>query len=96
MTKKNRIILIYILILLFFLTTPPTILYSQGYRFDIADKKITSTGGLFLKVLPRNANIFLDNVLADKTDFLFGSVLIENLLPEKYSPNETTPIPPSQ
>ena len=69
---------------LFFLITPTVILYSQGYRFDFENKKITQTGGLFLKVSPRSADIYLDETLTDKTDFLFGSVLIENLVPKKY------------
>lgn len=88
MTKKTRIILICVLVSLFFLITPIAILYSQGYRFDFNPsdngKRITQTGGLFLKISPRSADIYLDEILADKTDFLFGSVLIENLVPKKY------------
>ena len=84
MTQKHRKYIVCFLILLFFIITPPTILYSQGYRFDISNKKISSTGGLFVKALPKSANIYLDEILVDKTDFLFGSVLIENLLPKQY------------
>ncbi len=84
MTKKTRVILICVLVSLFFLITPIAILYSQGYRYDFENKKITQTGGLFLKVSPRSADIYLDDILMDKTDFLFGSVLIENLMPKKY------------
>lgn len=69
---------------MFFIVTPPTILYSQGYRFDITNRKISSTGGLFIKALPKSSNIYLDEILVDKTDFLFGSVLVENLLPKQY------------
>jgi len=85
MTKKARIILIFVLISLFFLITPVLILYSQGYRFDFENKKITKTGGLFLKVLPKNADVFLDGRLKEKTSFFFGSVYINNLLPKKYN-----------
>ena len=84
MTQKHRKYIVCTLILLFFIITPPTILYSQGYRFDIINKKISSTGGLFIKALPKSANIYLDEILVDKTDFLFGSVLVENLLPKQY------------
>ena len=84
MTQKSRKYIVCILILLFFIVTPPTILYSQGYRFDITNRKISSTGGLFVKALPKSANIYLDGILVDKTDFLFGSVLVENLLPKQY------------
>ena len=84
MTQKQRKYIVCILILLFFIITPPTILYSQGYRFDITNRKISSTGGLFIKALPKSANIYLDGILVDKTNFLFGSVLVENLLPKQY------------
>ena len=84
MTQKSRKYIVCFLILSFFIVTPPIILVSQGYRFDIVNKKISPTGGLFLKALPRNANIYLDETLVDKTDFLFGSVLVENLLPKQY------------
>ena len=84
MTQKHRKYIVCLLILLFFIVTPPTILYSQGYRFDITNKKISCTGGLFAKALPKSANIYLDEILVDKTDFLFGAVLVENLLPKQY------------
>lgn len=84
MTQKIRKYVVYFLILLFLLITPLTILYSQGYRFDIINKKVCLTGGLFIKGLPKSANIYLDEILVDKTDFLFGSILIDNLLPKQY------------
>ncbi|GAI29835.1 unnamed protein product, partial [marine sediment metagenome] len=46
--------------------------------------KITQTGGLFLKIVPKQVEVFIDGKLKKKTDFFFGSVLIENLLPKKY------------
>ncbi|MGB2762467.1 MAG: hypothetical protein WBC21_02900 [Minisyncoccales bacterium] len=89
MSKKTRTILICVLISLFFLITPILILYSQGYRFDFNSPdggiKITQTGGLFLKVLPKNTEVFLDGKLNEKTSFFFGSVYIDNLLPKKYN-----------
>jgi len=85
MTKKTRTILIFVLISLFFLITPILILHSQGYRFDFENKKITQTGGLFLKILPKNAEVLLDGKLKEKTSFFFGSVYINNLLPKKYN-----------
>jgi len=84
MTKKTRTILFLICLFLFLLIAPSAIFYSQGYRFDFDSKKITQTGGLFLKVFPKSAEIYLDGKLKKKTDFFFGSILIENLLPKKY------------
>jgi len=84
MTKKTRTVLFLICLFLFLLIAPVTIFYSQGYRFDIDSKKITQTGGLFLKIEPKQVEIYINGKLKKKTDFFFGSALIENLLPKKY------------
>jgi len=77
-----------ICLFLFILIAPSVIFYSQGYRFDFDPPaggiKITQIGGLFLKVEPKQVEIYLDGKLKKKTDFFFGSALIENLLPKKY------------
>ena len=70
---------------LFLIIAPSIIFYSQGYRFDFETKKITQTGGLFLNILPKQSEIYLDRKLVKKTDFFFGSAFIENLLPRKYN-----------
>jgi len=84
MTKRTRTVLFLICLFLFLLVAPAVVLYSQGYRIDFDSKKITQIGGLFLKVLPKQVEIFIDDKLKKKTDFFFGSALIENLLPKKY------------
>ena len=88
MTKKTRTILFLICLFLFILIAPSVIFYSQGYRIDINPPaggiKITKTGGLFLKIVPKQVEVFVDGKLKKKTDFFFGSALIENLLPKKY------------
>lgn len=71
-------------LLAFILFASAAIFYSQGYRFDFKAKRIVQTGGIFLKVEPKQASVFLNDKLKDKTDFLFGNVLLKNLLPEKY------------
>lgn len=88
MNKNFRGTLFFICFTLFLIIAPIIILSSQGYRIDLnlseGKIKITQTGGLFLKVLPRQAEIFLDSKLKETTDFFFNSVLIENLIPKKY------------
>ncbi|MEA3296142.1 MAG: hypothetical protein U9Q27_03340, partial [Patescibacteria group bacterium] len=84
MTQKSRKILIYFLIFLFLIISPILILYSQGYCFDFENKKITQTGTLFFKTIPKYTEIYLNKNLKNKTDFLFGSTLIENLAPKQY------------
>ncbi|HUW71612.1 MAG TPA: hypothetical protein VMV66_00225 [Candidatus Humimicrobiaceae bacterium] len=88
MSKKTRTILFLACLFLFFLTAPLIILYSQGYRFDlnppVGGIKLTQTGGFGLKAEPKQVEIYIDGKLAKKTDFLFGSALVENLLPKRY------------
>ncbi|MDD2696712.1 MAG: hypothetical protein PHE52_00945 [Candidatus Pacebacteria bacterium] len=84
MTKKTRRIIFLTLLALFLLIAPAAILYSQGYRIDLENRKVTNTGGLFLKIIPKQAEVYLNGTLEKKTDFFFGSILIENLLPRKY------------
>lgn len=84
MTAKKRKILFFSCLCLFLLLAPSAVLYTQGYRFDSQTKRITQTGGIFLKTWPKQANVYIDGKIKDKTDFFFGSVLIENLLPRPY------------
>ena len=84
MTKKSRTILFFILTGLFLTIAPGIALYSWGYRFDIDSKKIVQTGAFYFKVVPRSAQVYLEGKQIKRTDFFFGAVLIENLLPKKY------------
>jgi len=84
MEKVKRTILFFICVILFFIISGTLILYTQGYRFDFKNKKFTRIGGLFLKTFPKQVNVYLDDKFVKKTDFIFGSTLIENLLPKKY------------
>lgn len=88
MSKKTRKILFLICLFLFIIIAPLAILYSQGYRFDLNPPdgriRITQTGGIFIKTEPKQAEIYINNELIRRTDFFFGSALIENLLPKRY------------
>jgi len=84
MTKIQRTILFLICFFIFLILAPIVVLYSQGYRFDFEEKKIVKTGGFYFKVWPRSAKIYLNGKFIKKMDFLFGSTLIEDLLPKKY------------
>ncbi|OGZ18801.1 MAG: hypothetical protein A2175_00780 [Candidatus Nealsonbacteria bacterium RBG_13_42_11] len=88
MTKRTRTILFLTFTVIFILVAPVVGLYSQGYRIDLnppsGGKVLTQTGGIYLKVLPKQVEVYLDGELKQKTDFIFGSLLIEDLLPKKY------------
>ena len=78
-------VLFFFCAVLFFITAPSVVLYSQGYRLDFDQMKVIKTGAFYAKVLPKGAEIFIAQEFAKKTDFFFGSIFIENLLPKKYA-----------
>lgn len=85
MTKRTRTILFASFVFLFALISPLIVLYSQGYRFDFETKKIVQTGGLYFKVAPRSAQIYLNGKLKNTTSILNSSSLVENLMPKTYA-----------
>lgn len=84
MTKKTRTILFSVCLILFLIVAPSVILYSQGYRFDFENKKVTQTGAFYFKASPPEAEIYLNGKLKRKTAVFFNSAFIENLLPRNY------------
>ncbi|MFW6282679.1 MAG: hypothetical protein ACOC1P_01320 [Minisyncoccales bacterium] len=85
MSSKTRITIFIVCFLTFVIGAPLIILYSRGYRFDIQNKEITKTGGLFIKAKPNKVDVYLDKKPEKKTDLFFGSSFIKNLIPRKYS-----------
>lgn len=88
MNKKTRTIFFFAFIFLFVLAAPSVILYSQGYRLDFNPPaggiKIVQTGGLYFKVSPRSAQVYVNGNLKDTTSIFTNSALVENLLPKTY------------
>lgn len=85
MNKRRRNILLIFLIAIFLIVAPFLILYSQGYRIDFENRKLTQTGALFFKIEPGRSEILISKNRLKKTSFLFQSALVENLVPDKYS-----------
>jgi hypothetical protein len=84
MTKNTKKLLFISSIIAFLLITPIILLYSWGYRFDFENKKITSTGSLYVKAKPKRVNITIDGKIQKKTDLFFGSSYIDSLIPKKH------------
>ena len=84
MTKRSRTLLFFFLSLLVLIATPILIFYALGYRINWQTRTISQTGGLYLKTIPANATVFINDKKQKNTDFLFGTVLIDNLLPKSY------------
>ncbi len=85
MTQRTRTALFFSLVLLFCVATPALILYSLGYRVDWRERKVAQIGGLYVKTDPANAVISINGKEMKKTDFLFGELFIDNLLPGTYA-----------
>ena len=85
MTKKSRRIIFFICIILFLLIAPYIVMYSLGYRVDVANKKIVTTGGIYVKALPQGANVIIDSKINKKTGILSNAVFVQNLLPKQHT-----------
>ena len=84
MTKRTRTALFFSLVLLFSAATPALIFYSLGWRIDWKERRVAQTGAFYFKTDPANAAIFINGKTEKKTDFFFGALLIDNLLPGTY------------
>jgi len=84
MKQAWRKTLFFFLVFLFLILAPFLLLYSQGIRFDFEKKRFTFTGAIYLKAIPKQAKVFLNGKFVKKTDLIFGSVKIKNLIPKKY------------
>ncbi len=84
MTKRKRKVLFFACLISFLVIAPVIVLYSQGYRLDPRNRTLTKTGAFYIKASPKNCDVFIDGKLVSKTDFLFGTDLIENLIPGTY------------
>jgi hypothetical protein len=85
MTKRTRTTLFILMVLVFTLIAPGIIMYSQGYRFDVKKMKFLETGGIYVKTLPGDATISIDDDYKNRTSGFSRDLLIQNLLPENHT-----------
>ncbi len=85
MSLKIRIIILSTCTVLFLTITPYILLYSIGYRIDLTEKKITTTGGVYVKVFPEDAEVIVDSKIKNKTGILSGAVFVQDLLPKQHT-----------
>ena len=85
MTKRTRTVLFILMVLVFAVIAPAIIMYSQGYRFDVKKMKFLETGGIYIKTLPSDAGVTIDNDYKNRTSGFSKDVLIQNLLPENHN-----------
>ncbi len=78
--------LFYAFCIAFLLLGTGTVLYAQGWRFDVNTWSIKKVGGIFIKIYPRNASILLDGIPVQNASWLLQSgTFINNLFPRTYA-----------
>jgi len=85
MTRRSKKILFLFFLILFLAAAPLAIFYSFGWRIDFRGAKIIRPGIIYFKVLPKSCQIYVNGKAQKKTDFLFGSATVENLVAGRYS-----------
>ncbi len=85
MTRKKRFIIVLICALLFLIVTPYIIFYSLGYRIDVKNMKIFTTGGIYVRAFPSGANITIDSNIKNSTGLFSNSVFVQNLSPDQHT-----------
>jgi len=60
-------------------------MYSQGYRFDVKKMKFLETGGIYVKTIPGDTTILIDDDYKNNTSGFSRDLLIQNLLPENHT-----------
>lgn len=86
MTKTTRRILFYGLVLLFLLGGGTIVLYAQGWRLDVARRRLTQVGGIYVRSTPTDIRIVLDGHPAKASRRFFDNgVLLNDLFPKTYT-----------
>lgn len=75
MNRETRRLIFIIFVGLFVILVPTIILYAWGFHFDINEKTLFDTGGIYLKSIPSKAEIYIDGTPRGRTtDFIRGLV----------------------
>lgn len=67
LTRPIRRSIMVTLIILFFLIAPVIVLYTAGYRFDVATRTILQTGVLSVDVTPRTATVAVNGTTIEQS-----------------------------
>ncbi len=79
MSQRSRKILLSLAIIFFILFTPVILFYAWGYSFDWQEKKPVLTGALYLRSVPKEAEIFINGKKKGETP-----AFLKHLLPKEY------------
>ena len=80
MNKQTRRVILCSTILFFILATPIILLYSLGYSFDWQNKKPVLTGGLYLRSIPKKAEVYINGTIEKETPVRTGFLFCQSKL----------------
>jgi hypothetical protein len=81
MNRTWRTIIFFSFLLMFLISAPVVVLYTAGYRLDTTSGRITHTGVLNIKTIPRGATVLIDEEKeSDRTPSVF-----DNVFPGKHT-----------
>ena len=85
MTKRTRLFLFIFFLVTYLILAPVLIFYSLGYRFDIKNKKVFTTGGFYFRIWPTQAEVTVDGRIKENTGMFSNEMLIQGLSAGRYS-----------
>lgn len=85
MTKKTRLIILLVCVASFFVIAPVLVAYSMGYRFDLENMKITSTGGIYVRSFPSPEQVIIDSKIIEKPGMFSNATFTQSLLPKDHT-----------
>src|SRR3989344_2457381 len=85
MKRNSRRIIFTACVVSFLLFIPYIVLYSLGYRVNIASLSIVATGGIYVHALPENANVTIDGAIQDTTGLFSNAFFVQNLVPGPHT-----------
>lgn len=80
MIRKNRRIYFWTLFVISLLIIFSVMFFISGYRLNIWNRQISTTGSIFIKTVPKNAQVSMNGNHYKKDT----PILINNLVPRKY------------
>ncbi|GMX58818.1 MAG: hypothetical protein MCSN_4720 [Candidatus Microsyncoccus archaeolyticus] len=73
------------LVSVFLIVAPFLILDAQGYGFDFKKREFVKLGGISIKSIIPDVNVFINNEYKNKTAPFSKDLLIQKLIPEEYN-----------
>lgn len=81
LTRPIRVAIMLFLIVLFFVISPVILMYTAGYRYDLATHTIKETGVISIDIVPDDATVLLNGVAITKR----MPIRLANRAPGRYS-----------